>query len=158
MATFWDAVISVETLMNEWMNLLQQCIMSETIHRNEIPQMRWWVGQTSQTRENVFISSMRSWQHTFLSHLQHEFFQHQPHKQDFGYYLSTSLTYHITFLSTQCMLSPHAGLHHPLVDKLCKYHLLCLYIVRRWCRQNTKRIQLLMTRCSGETALYTIKR
>lgn len=101
---------------------------------------------------------MRSWQHTFLSRLQQKSFQHQPHKQDFGCYLSTSLTYHITFLSTQCMFSPHAGLHHPLVDKLCKYHLLCLYIVRRWCRQNTKRIQLLMTWCSGETALYAIRR
>lgn len=67
-------------------------------------------------------------------------------------------TYHITFLLTQCMFSPHAGLDHPLVDKLCKYHLLSLYIVRDLCRQNTKRIQLLIARCSGDAALYAIRR
>lgn len=37
-------------------------------------------------------------------------------------------TYLITFLLTWCMLTPHAGLDNPLVDKLCKYHLLNLYI------------------------------
>lgn len=61
---------------------------------------------------------------TFIS------FQHQPHKRGLGCYFSNITTYHITFLSTQCMLTPHAGLDHPLVDKLCKYHLLSLYIVR----------------------------
>lgn len=37
-------------------------------------------------------------------------------------------TYLIIFLLTRCMLTPHAGLDNPLVDNLCKYHLLNLYI------------------------------
>lgn len=55
-------------------------------------------------------------------------------------------TYHITFLLTRCMLTPHTGLDHPLVEKLCKYHLLSLYI-----EFNVGKIlrKLLMARCSA---------
>lgn len=60
---------------------------------------------------------------TYLSHLYH--FNTSHISKVYHYYITT---YHTTFLLTWCMLALHAGLDHPLVEKLCKYHLLSLYI------------------------------
>lgn len=56
----------------------------------------------------------------FLSYLS---FQYQLHKQVFF-----SSLHIILFLLTWRILTPHSGLDHPLVEKLCKYHFLSLYI------------------------------
>lgn len=113
----------------------QQCIVVKRCTACSVVRMNPFtcsqqLGSYKTRRKTFFISNIESSLIVFCCFI-HIFIISTPAtKAMFRMLLINITTYHIICLSQhKCTLTPHAGLDHPLVDNLCKYHLLSLYIV-----------------------------